>query len=161
MRLLRSVGLIFTGALLAGCYTLRPAGGATVTPGEVVALDINDQGRVALGGAIGPEIARIEGRLVGNDPEEYLLSVRRLEFLRGGEQSWAGERVRIRRDFVGNVYERQLSRSRSYTLATVIVAGAVAFFLTRDLFGLGSEPGDDDDDKPQPTELIWRKRFAP
>ena len=155
MRLLRFVGLIPMGALFAGCYTLRPAGGATVSPGEVVALDINDQGRVALGGAIGPEISRIEGRLVDNDPEEYLLSVRRLEFLRGGEQSWAGERVRIRRDFVGNVYERQLSRSRSLTLATVIMAGFVAFFATRDLFGLGSEPPDPIDPKPPPTELRW------
>lgn len=149
------------GVLLAGCYTLRPAGGTTLAPGEVVALDINDQGRVALGGSIGPEIARIEGRLVDDDPEEYLLSVRRLEFLRGGEQAWAGERVRIRRDFVGNVYERQLSQPRSYTLAAVIVAGAVAFFVTRDLFGLGTNPGGDDDKKPPPVELTWPRRFAP
>jgi hypothetical protein len=147
--------------LLSGCYTLRPAGSTTLAPGEVVALDINDQGRVALGGAIGPEIARIEGRLVDTDPEEYLLSVRRLEFLRGGEQSWTGERVRIRHDFVGTVYERQLSRPRSYTLAAVVIAGAVTFFATRDLFGLGTILGGDDDNKPKPVELNWRRRFAP
>lgn len=154
MRLLRSLGLILTGVILTGCYTLRPAR-STPVPGEVVALDINDQGRVALGGAIGPEIARIEGRLVNNDPEELLLSVRRLEFLRGGDQTWTGERVRIRRDFVGNMYERQLSRPRSYTLAAIIVAGAVTFFATRDLFGLGTRPDDPGDNKPPPTELRW------
>lgn len=155
MRLLRVTGLIVTGVLLTGCYTLRPARSTVLAPGEIVALDINDQGRVALGGAIGPEIARIEGRLVDNDPQEYHLSVRRLEFLRGGEQSWAGERVRIRRDFVGNVYERQLSRGRSVTLATLIVGGFVAFFVTRDLFGLGNTPDDPGDNKPLPTELVW------
>jgi hypothetical protein len=37
-----------------------------VTPavGEKVAFDVNDAGRVALGGSLGPEIAQIEGRVV-------------------------------------------------------------------------------------------------
>jgi hypothetical protein len=153
MRLIRSIA---AGVLLTGCYTLQPVGSVAPSPGEVVALDINDQGRVALGGSVGPEIARIEGTLVGHDSEEYLLSVRRLQLLRGGEQIWTGERVRIRHDFVGNVYERELSRGRSLTLAAVVVGGFVAFFATRDLLGFGREP-------PGPVvppveELIWRSR---
>ena len=160
MLLVRFTGLVWAGLLLTGCYTLRPAGSTPPNPGEIVALDINDQGRVALGGAIGPEIARVEGRLVENDPEEYHLAVRRLEFLRGGEQAWTGERVRIRRDFVGNVYERQLSRSRSYTLAAVIAGGAVAFFASRDLLGLGREPRGPGDGNGGET-LIWRHTVRP
>ncbi|MGH7638367.1 MAG: hypothetical protein ACREOK_12020 [Gemmatimonadaceae bacterium] len=156
MRLLRCLGFVTTAVLLAGCYTLQPAGSTAPSPGEIVALDINDAGRVALGGSMGPEIARIEGTLVGNAGDEYVLSVRRLQLLRGGEQSWSGERVRISRDHVGSVYEREFSRARSVTFAAVVVGGVVAFFATRDLLGLGRGPDDRGGPKPPPETLIWR-----
>jgi len=52
------------GALLAGCYTLQPAGGVVPSVGTQVAFDVNDVGRLALGGSMGPEIGQIEGRVV-------------------------------------------------------------------------------------------------
>ena len=68
-------GVLTLGASLAGCYTLQPARGATPVVGEKVAFDVNDAGRVALGGSLGPEIAQIEGRVVGHDSGEYVLAV--------------------------------------------------------------------------------------
>ena len=133
--------VVFLCFILAGCYTLRPAGGAVPDVGTEVAFDINDAGRVALGGSMGPEIARVQGRLLSRNEEDYLIAVSSIRLLRGGEQVWRGERVRIRPEYIGSAYERRLSKGRTIAFAAVAVGGAVAFFISRDLFGLGS--GDD------------------
>lgn len=154
MRFLRSLAMLSFGVLATGCYTLRPAGGIPPVVGERVALDVNDAGRVALGGSIGPEISRIEGLLVGTESDEYLVSVRSVKYLRGDEQRWSGERVGIRREHVGTVYNRRLSRARSITLGAVAFGGFLAFVASRDMLGLslgGNEPGDP---KPPPVELV-------
>ena len=58
---------------LVGCYTLQPTGGPVPQPGTVIGLDINDAGRVALGGSMGPEIGQVEGRLVQRDNSEFVV----------------------------------------------------------------------------------------
>ena len=138
-RLLAVASAIF---ILAGCYTLRPAGTAVLDPGTEVAFDITDAGRVALGGSMGPEIAQVQGRLLSRTGDEYLIAVSSVRLLRGGLQVWRGEQVRIRPEHVGSTYERRLSRGRSVALGAVALGGLVAFFISRDLFGLGSgDPG--------------------
>jgi hypothetical protein len=129
------------GVLVAGCYTLQPVAGTAPAVGSRVALDVNDIGRVALGGSMGPEIAQIEGRLLANSDEEYLIAVEVVRLLRGGEQIWDGEQVRISRDHIGTAYERRLSRGRTLALGTAVVGGIVAIVVTRDLLGGGREPG--------------------
>lgn len=126
--------------LIAGCYTLQPAVRAPES-GTVVALDITDAGRVALGGTIGPEIGQLEGRLISSENEEYLIAVTSVRFLRGGEQVWAGERVRLRKEYVGNAYERRFSKGRTIALGATVVAGVAAIVLTQDLFGFGLPDG--------------------
>lgn len=127
--------------LLAGCYTLEPARGPAPELGTVIGLDINDAGRSALGGSMGPEIGQIEGRLVGKDSSEYVVAVTALHLLRGGEQVWHGENVRVKSEYVTSLYERRFSPARSAALAAAGV-GAVALIATRSLIGLGkSDPG--------------------
>jgi len=149
------LGFAALTVLLAGCYTLEPAGGIAPEPGSRIALDLTDAGRVALGGAIGPGVDQIEGRLVGVEGDEYLLAVSSVTSLRHGTQVWAGERIRVRSEHVGTVYERRLSAGRSVTLGAVAVAGITAFILGRDLLGFGRDRPDDPS-KPEPpvTELI-------
>ena len=48
----RTVGLLVLGILAAGCYSLQPVRGAAPVVGTTVAFDVNDAGRVALGGQI-------------------------------------------------------------------------------------------------------------
>ena len=142
--------------ILAGCYTLRPVGSALPDPGTEVAFDITDAGRVALGGSMGPEIAQVQGRLLGRDGGEYLVAVSSVRLLRGGQQVWRGEQVRIRPEYVGSTYERRLSPTRSVALGAVAVGGLVAFFISRDLFGLGSgDPG------KQPTDTAQTRIGRP
>lgn len=141
----RSFGSVVVGLLLAGCYTLQPARGVTPAVGSRVALDVNDAGRLALGGSMGPEIDQVEGRLLERTDSEYVLSVSSVRFLRGGQQTWTGETVRIKSEHVAATYTRQFSRSRTVALAAV-GGGALAFVVTRSLVGSGEDdpriPGD-------------------
>ena len=138
MRLAPLTGIALLGLTVTGCYTLQRAGGATPPAGQRVAFDVNDAGRSALGGLIGPEVAQIEGRLLSNGTEDYLLAVSTVRLLRGGEQVWSGEQVRIRREHVTTTYERRLSRGRTLALAAV-AGGVVAVFVGRSLAGAGSD----------------------
>lgn len=135
-------------ALLVGCYTMQPTGGPVPQLGTIIGLDLNDAGRAALGGAMGPEIEQVEGRLIQKDTSEYLVAVTTVHLLHGGEQVWHGENVHIKTGYVSSLYERKFSAARSAALAAAGV-GAVAVIATRGLVGLGSpgstsgmEPGD-------------------
>jgi hypothetical protein len=131
---------------LAGCYTLQPARGESPQVGTRVAFDVNDAGRVALGGSMGPEIDQVEGRLLERTDDEYVLAVANVKLLRGGHQVWGGETVRIKSDHVATTYTRRFSRARTVGLA-IAGGGAVAFLVTRAITGAGDRdettiPGD-------------------
>ena len=126
-----AIGLAAAG-LVAGCYTLEPTARATPDVGTRVAFDVNDQGRVALGGSMGPEIDQIEGRLVQRDTSEYVVAVTAVHLLRGGEQIWTGEQVHIKSAYVNQMYARQFSSGRTIALSALGVA-AVGLFVSRSL----------------------------
>lgn len=128
---------VVAATTLVGCYTLQPTGGPVPDLGTVVGLDITDAGRVALGGAVGPEIQQVEGRLLSKDSSGYLIGVTSLHLLRGGEQVWHGEQVQIKKEYVSSVYERRFSPSRSAALAAVGI-GAVALIASRSILPAGS-----------------------
>jgi hypothetical protein len=141
------------GALLAlvslaigGCYTLHPTYGVLPAVGETVAFDVNDVGRVALGGAMGPEIAQIEGQLIERTDEQLRLAVTAIRLLRGGEQAWRGESVILRPEYLGTAYIKRPSAGRSIALGVLAIGGFTAFMLSTDLLGGGNEddptPGD-------------------
>ena len=124
-----------------GCYTLKPISGVDPKPGEKLALDVNDAGRVALGGSMGPEIAQVEGLVVEKDAEGYLMSVSNVRLLRGGEQVWSGERVRINNQYVGTTYSRRFSLGRSIGLGVVGIGGFAAILVSTSLLGIGQDDG--------------------
>ena len=144
-RLTRTTGVAAFGALLMGCYTTRPIGGVNPSTGTKVAFDLNDAGRVALGPMMGPELARIEGEIVGQDAGDYLVAVDELTMLRGGTQVWRGEQVRVKPGYVSATYQRRFSMSRTVLLGAV-AAGGIAYLVTRSLNGSGQteppNPGD-------------------
>jgi hypothetical protein len=147
------VGFLTLGTSLAGCYTLQPARGVTPAVGEMVAFDVNDAGRVALGGSLGPEIAQIEGRVVEHASGEYVLAVSNVTLLRGGQQVWTGEQVRIKSDYVTSTYERRFSRGRTAAISIVGV-GLVAYLVTRSIKGSGREDEDTIPIDSAQTQLI-------
>jgi hypothetical protein len=153
MRVRRILGLAL-GTALAGCYTLEPAGRIAPELGTEVALDVNDSGRVALGGSMGPEIAQIEGHLVQRDSTNYVIAVSVVHLLRGGEQTWSGETTRIKSNYVTSVYQRRLDRGRSIALG-VIGAGIGALLITRGILAAGQG------DRPQPPDSSGTQQRIP
>jgi hypothetical protein len=134
MRMIRRTGLVLGSVLLAGCYTLQPASGVTPQIGDDLAFDINDVGRAALGGTMGPEIGQVEGR----ENAEFLVAVSAVHTLRSGDQVWKGEQVRIKSEYVGSTYQRHFSKGRTLTISVVGIA-ALAFIVSRSVLGSGSE----------------------
>jgi hypothetical protein len=143
------------GIGLAGCYSFKPAGGVPPMVGTRVAFDVNDAGRMALGGSMGPEIAQVEGDLIEKDSASFLLSVHNVRLLRGGEQAWTGEQVRLKSEYVGYAYTRHFSIGRSIALGAIGVGGFTAFMLSRSLLGFGS------DDNQPPIDTIPQRLGRP
>lgn len=150
---LRRLSCLTVLGLLGGCTTLEPLRGASPAVGSRVAIDVNDAGRVALGGSMGPEIGQVEGTLIQRDNGDYLLGVTSVSFLRGGVQVWKGEEVHIKSDYVSGMYERKLSKSRTIGLAAASV-GAVALIASQSLLGSGQSGSSD----PIPTDTGSTRR---
>jgi hypothetical protein len=123
---------------MAGCYSFQPLAAPDPATGARLAFDINDAGRVALGGTMGPEISQVEGDLVEKAGSEYVVAVRTVRLLRGGEQVWAGEQVRLKPEYLGTRYTRKVSVGRSVALGVGTIGGFAAFLLTRDLLTGGT-----------------------
>jgi hypothetical protein len=151
MRRLSGVGLATIMAWSSGCYSLERVNAAAPVPGTRIALEVNDAGRVALGGAIGPEIDRVEGRLIERSNGEYLLGVTSVSLLRGGVQTWKGEQVIVKPEFVSTVYERRLDKARTGLFAAALIGGVVAI-ASQNLLTGGTETPDN------PIDTIVRNR---
>lgn len=147
------------GALLGttaiGCTSLQPIVGAAPLLGSSISLEINDAGRVALGGSIGPAIERIDGRLVQQDSSTYVVAVASVKFIRGDEQTWASERVTVKSAFVTSVRERKFSKGRTALISAAAI-GVVAAFVTRAIVGSGTG-----DPLQPPSDTIAQKTRIP
>jgi hypothetical protein len=131
---IRQVVVAATMLVSMGCYTLEPVGGQALPLGTQVSLAINDAGRAALSGQMGPEISDIQGRLLQKDSAEYVLAVTQISLLRGGEQVWAGERIRVKTSYVNTISERRFSRSRTAVVSAVAL-GVVAAVFSQGILG--------------------------
>jgi hypothetical protein len=120
-----------------------------------VTLQINDAGRVALGGSVGPEVAEIEGRLAGQDSAQVVLSVLAVRSLRGGMQVWSGERLSVARAHVSQLKERHFSKSKSAIVAGAVTA-ALAAVIRQGILGGGSiDPTVTPPDSAQSVRIPW------
>lgn len=151
---LRLAAIGLGACVAAGCYTMQPVATTAVAEGKEVAFDVSDVGRVALGGAMGPSLSQIEGRLVRRDSGEMLVAVSSVRFLTGGTQTWSGEPVRLKPEYIATSYNRRLSKSRTLA-ASAVGLGAVAFIVTRSVSGGG------DVDAPRPGENPGTSARAP
>jgi hypothetical protein len=144
------------GLLTTSCYNLQPTSVAVPQPGTRIAFAINDVGRVALGGSMGPELRRVEGAFQSKNGDDYLVNVSGVQLLQGGFQSWAGESVRINSSYVSAVYERKFSKAKT-ALAVGGMAVATVMFSSK---GVRSFL-DPREETPPDTFLTRRGRVPP
>lgn len=135
--------------VLTGCYVYTPVA-LRPTPGTELALDLNDQGRVAMSGRLGPEVARVEGQLVEATDSTFVILMARARQLDGTVTRWSGEDVTLQREHVKEVSGRRLSRGR-----TALAAGSFAVAIAAILLGQSLDGSSDDephDDGPDPPD---------
>ena len=131
----------------SGCYKSVPLETSTPPVGQTVSFIISDQGRVGLGDRMGPGIARIEGRVLGTEGDQYVVSVFRTAAIGGATSVWSGEEMRLDRNFVSRLEGRELSKSRTLITAGVATSVIVAFIVTKGLNGIFNG---DDHQPPEP-----------
>lgn len=139
---------------LTGCYTYVPVASSAVPPGTEVTMAVTDRGRVALTDAIGPGVRRIGGSVMSSTDSSVVLAVRSVQHIDlGVPVRWDGERVEVSRDFVSEIREKRLSRTRTGFMIGLALLGAVgASAIVID--GFGSDPdGTKPDDGEQPQTI--------
>ncbi len=151
-----AAGLVLI-VLVSGCYRSVPLETSTPPIGQTVSFIISDVGRVRLADRLGPGVTRIEGRVVGVEPEEYQISVFRIAQIDGGVSQWTGETIRLDRGFVDRLQGRQLSKKRTWILAAGVTAGVALFIATRGLSGVFQG----EDDPGDPTDPPDSRRVRP
>ena len=137
----RAAALGLLGGLSAGCYSTVPVV-SSPAPGQVLVMDLTDQGRVTLGPSVGPAAKSIEGVLDSRSDSAYNVKVASVVYLNGSNNRWTNEPLSIRSDLVRDVREKKFSRSRTGMLVAGVVAGTVAFIASRGLLGLGTPDRD-------------------
>ncbi|HUQ47972.1 MAG TPA: hypothetical protein VM053_06985 [Gemmatimonadaceae bacterium] len=144
-RTLASLGIASTILWTSGCYSYAVRPVSEVSQNAIVTADINDVGRVALGDRAGPEVLRVEGKVVQRSDSSMRLLVSQVSYLNGDTQEWQGQELALRAQDVKVVSQRTFSRSRTALLIGAIVVGFVATVLTLNFLGITN--GDTNRDK--------------
>lgn len=128
--------------MLSGCYSFVPLStAASPEPGQQIQIELNDAGRVGMVNALGPEVAKVEGALESASDSQVVIKVAQVWGEYGGASRWEGEQVAFKQEYIRTVRERRFSTTRTAILAASVGAGVVAFIATRNLLGIGIDPG--------------------
>jgi hypothetical protein len=121
------------------CYAYTPVQ-TPPAPGAQIALEVTDEGRVALNDKIGPGVVRLEGTLAGVEGGELLVDAQAVRQVRGYISDLGGVRVRLPQQYVTRIDERRFSRKKTFIVAGAIVGAVAAFFVTKGFGGRGTPP---------------------
>lgn len=113
--------------LIAACYSYTPQVTDRPVPASVIEVTLNDRGRVAMEGNVGPEVLTIEGSVMDVSDSVFVLSVRRVTGIDGNMSRWAGEPVTFRLENIRHVRQRRFSTGRTALLVGTATASALAF----------------------------------
>jgi hypothetical protein len=127
--------------LCTACYAYAPV---RTTPhvGAHVALEVNDDGRVALRDRLGPGVVRLEGKLAAVEGDDLVLDASRVTQIRGMPLPLDSVRLRVNQHHVDQLSERRLSRKRTYIVVGAAVAVVAAFGITKGFSSRGTPPED-------------------
>ena len=139
-RSLAAVPALSAMVLQGACYRYVPMGGVTPQLGERYTFDITDAGRVGLADRLGPGVLKVEGTLVKQTDDAYVVSVAGIDLLNGGSAHWTGEQVPLNTGYIGTLEKRQFSAGRTAVAIGAAALAITAFIVTRGLGGTGAPP---------------------
>lgn len=122
-----AVGVLYVST---ACFAYVPVR-STPEAGARVALEVTDEGRVALNEKIGPGVVRLEGTLAGVEGNDLLVDATAVRQVRGYISDLGGVRVRLPQRYVTRIDERRLSRPRTLILVGGVVAVIAGFFAAK------------------------------
>jgi len=150
-RTVASIGIASTVVWTSGCYSYAIKPVAEISPDATIAADINDAGRVALGGRVGPEVARVEGKVVQRSDSSVQLLVSQVTYLNGNTEAWQGQELSLRAQDLKLVTQRTFSRSRTALFIGAVAVGFVAAILSLNFLGItNGDPNRDKGGEPPP-----------
>jgi hypothetical protein len=127
---------VLVGALqlCTACYQYVPLRSPPAV-GARVALEINDDGRLALREQLGPNIVRVEGRVSALDGDALVVEALNVTQIRGQALPVDSVQVRVVPQHVDRMDERRLSRSRTWLFIGGAAAVVAAFLLSGGIGG--------------------------
>jgi hypothetical protein len=139
---------------LHACYEYTPLATATPSVGQLVELDVTDQGRVSLAERFGPGLTAVEARVVSQQENELVVNVYRVTHIGGESAQWSGETARLNRSVIGSIRGRQFSKSRTAVVAGIGTALAAYLIVNRGLLGSFSGPTEDPPSTDPPNQRL-------
>ena len=91
---------------------------------------------------VGSDASRVEGTLVSETPDEYVIRVSDVFAQQGTRAKWNGEVVSVRREYVKRVRERSLSRGRTVAAVAGVLGAVVGLAAGTHLAGFGTSGSD-------------------
>lgn len=131
---MRSTLILLGVVSLQGCYNYLPLGRSHLVPSTYLALTLTDAGSEELAPYIGPDVLVVRGRFLSDTERGLAVSVAAVETRRGQILEWKGETITVPGEFVRNLEERRVARSKTVLLAGASVAG---FLVAYAAFGPG------------------------
>jgi len=126
---------------LSACYRSVPLATPEPVSGTHITATLSDSGSAQLAQYLGPNVARVGGRLVSCSQDELQISVSTIA-VRGGEETfWKGEMVSLPRRLVARIEERKLSGSRSGLVAGIGLLAGVGLLRAFGVLSAGSSSG--------------------
>jgi hypothetical protein len=150
-RSVASLGIASTVVWTSGCYTYAVKPVSDIGQNATVAIDVNDVGRVALDQRVGPEVKKVEGKVVQHSDSSVQLLVSRVTLLNGATEEWQGQELSLRAQDIKSLTQKTFSRSRTALFVGAVAVGFVATILGLKFLGVTSgDPNRDKGGEPPP-----------
>lgn len=144
------VGLMLT----SGCYTYQLKSPSELSPGQNVAVQVNNVGRVALTADLGDDVAKFNGKVVTVGDSTLGVSVTHIDYLNGSYTAFPGGTVTVSRNAITSLSTKTFSQSKTTVAAIGILASIVALIFVLHATGFSdSGPGSKHTGETLPTQI--------
>jgi hypothetical protein len=152
IRFFRRTAVVLFVASSVACYTQTPIDTYPPPANTRIEAQVTDSGVVAMGNALGPGAAEVQGIVVSTTTDSLSLQMLRVDHRGGNSVEWNREVVKFPRYALMRTTETRLDKKRSWMAVAGIGLGA--FLVSRAFRAYGADEPPDDEQPPANTLLI-------